>query len=536
MRRFRILYFLIFSAVTSLHLVLGNGTASSTEPATTTLWSPYAEWSLENSTYSGNPFDVVASATFVHHRSGETRTTEMFYDGGTSWKFRFTGTQTGTWTFTTSSSDSDLDGQSGTVTVMPNPNPEITGFLITQGNKFAVQVGEGELRGFLFNVYQENNKFPADFWDWNNDRNLDYIRTYPAEEWASRYLQEARTHGANTIWLALANQWFEVGVLDWHDLSSENPDLRTFDMLDRVITTAHKEGGRVHIWLWGDDASDRHWTPTGGPGGGINGVRDKRLQRYIAARLGPLPGWTMGYGFDLQEWVSESQVGEWARYMHEHLGWDHVLMARGRSHSELDAVSYSGLNHSYSSAASNLDSDKNRPHVFEERDYYQRSGNTMDVTRLHLWQYTLAGGHGGYWGIHHNWGSSYPNPEQMQTHFEFWLKNERFLLDMKRVAGADGYALMDDAKTHYVFYKEGSSAIELDLSAMIGPQPAVAVDTRKRYAEINLGVLNAARQTWQAPYQSDWAIAVGDFGSAFTPDSVPPAPPSGVRVIPLQED
>ena len=61
--------------------------------------APFMEWSLENPTFSGNPYDVIAAATFVHAGSGETRTTAMFYAGGTTRKFRFTGTRTGTWTF-----------------------------------------------------------------------------------------------------------------------------------------------------------------------------------------------------------------------------------------------------------------------------------------------------------------------------------------------------------------------------------------------------------------------------------------------------
>jgi hypothetical protein len=52
----------------------------------------------------------------------------------------------------------------------------------------------------------------------------------------------------------------------------------------------------------------------------------------------------------------------------------------------------------------------------------------------------------------------------------------------------------------------------MDLSGMSGSQSAIAVDTKLSYAEIDLGTLSATNQTWTAPYSSDWAIAVGDFG------------------------
>ncbi len=55
------------------------------------------DYSLTNPTWSDNPFDLVATVTFVHAK--ETRTTEMFYVGDNTWKFRFTGTRTGVWYF-----------------------------------------------------------------------------------------------------------------------------------------------------------------------------------------------------------------------------------------------------------------------------------------------------------------------------------------------------------------------------------------------------------------------------------------------------
>ena len=49
------------------------------------------------------------------------------------------------------------------------------------------------------------------------------------------------------------------------------------------------------------------------------------------------------------------------------------------------------------------------------------------------------------------------------------------------------------------------------LSGMASAQPAVAVDTKLSYAEIDLGTLSTTDQTWTASYVSDWAIAIGDF-------------------------
>jgi hypothetical protein len=98
-------------------------------------------------------------------------------------------------------------------------------------------------------------------------------------------------------------------------------------------------------------------------------------------------------------------------------------------------------------------------------------------------------------------------------------------LDMARATSlSDGYVLKTPANAYFVFYQEGTDAIRMDLSSMTRPAPAIAVDTQTAYAEIDLGILPVADQTWSAPYPSDWAVAVGDF-AALPPGTVPPAKP-----------
>jgi hypothetical protein len=481
---------------------------------TGTLWAPYLEWNIENPNYSGNPYDLIATVTFTHQRSSEMRQTQMYYDGSDTWKFRFTATRTGIWSFTTSSSDADLDGHTGTITIYSNPDPAVKGFLLPAGNKFARQVGEsGELEAFLFNVYQDNLAFPADYRDWQSGQTLDYIGTYPAEAWATAYLQMAREHGADVLFIALANQWLQAGALSYEEHSSQNPDPLTFEMLERVISTAHEQGGHLHIWLWGDE--QRKWTPIGLPGG-IGGAADRRLQRYIAARLGPLPGWSMSYGFDLHEWVTTGQVEAWGSYTHQHLGWPHLLTARTErsfvTPDNLDVYSIDArpTANFYNVAINSLNNAGSRPVLFERRFYHGRDNVwTMEATRRAIWQFTLAGGVGSLWGVHHSLGRGpYPNPEQLSTHRQFW--QGRFLLDMVPANElTDGYAMTNDLC--YVFYKEDATSILMKLSNMVGPQTAVAIDTKMAYTEIDLGTLLPANQIWHAPYRSDWAIAVGSF-------------------------
>jgi hypothetical protein len=479
-----------------------------------TLWTPFLEWEVGIGAidHIDNPFDVIAEVKFQHPDSGEVRSTQMFHDGDDSWRFRFAGTRTGEWTFATASREPALDGLSGRILIHPNPDPDARGFLTTQGNRFAIYSGEdGELQGRLYNVYMRHDA---------SERLSDYDRNperFAADVDAA--LNEVAEHGFDAVLVLMANNWFRYGRLrhDRHD--EENPDLAAFQALESLIVEAHARGLSAHIWAWGDE--HRLWTQRG-VDGGINGVADRRLQRYIAARLGALPGWTMSYGFDLEEWVTVDEVRDWHRFLKAHLGWPRLLMARespiGQPGSTFDLGEDKLDVHAHDERpdgdfyelAVALQDRGYVPVLAERRFLHTRDGVwDMDTTRRALWEFTMAGGMGAIWGVMWGGGPRYPEPGQLRVHGEFW--RDRFLLDLERAnALTDGLALRAPDDTRFVFYRAHSDAIEIDLSRMDAPRTAVAVDVRaQEYREIPLGELAARRQVWNAPHRSDWAIAVG---------------------------
>ena len=476
-----------------------------------TIWL-YEEWSLDNSSCEGNPFDVVARVKFSHDESGETRTTEMFYAGDGTWKFRFTATRSGRWDFETAGTDPELNGHSGAVTVRPNPNSKIKGFLTHKGNRFAVPLGDGgRLAAYRFNVYMSRRRFTGTI-----------IGLPEKPDDFRSYLDDAGKHGFDTVFVHVVNNWFRYGALKHSEHDSQNPDPKTFEVLEEAITAAHRRGCRVHIWAWGDES--RKWTPIGV--GGINGPADRRLQRYIAARLGPLPGWSMGYGFDLHEWTKGPQLDRWSEFLHERMGWDHLLCARGHKLPQRanNINSYDGFGRGvqltttahgpkdYREIVDDLQSDRARPHFYEERHSYLRDGFKLDMdgTRRLLWWQTMAGGMGGFYGFYPDSPHPYPNPEQLRCIRDFWRK--RFLLEMVRASGlTDGFCLKTPDDTRYVFYREKTDSVGANLSAARSPLRAVAVDTTKEYREIDLGLLRPADQTIRLPATSDWAVAVGRY-------------------------
>jgi hypothetical protein len=538
------------------------------------MWE-YQQWSLTNPSWSGNPYDVVATVTFVHTGSDAIHTTEMFYDGLNTWKFRFTGTRVGLWTFTTASRDPELNGQMGQVIVKPNPNPKIKGFLTHVGNKFAIMDRDAaDLKPYVYQVYMNQQDYEQQYthrsriWD-------DPIRKrYLIEP----YWDDTVDNGFQICFVALFYSWFKRGALDRkmvNALDVSGPDLDVFDALDYIIRYVHQRGGRVHIWAWGDQG--RRQIPNLLPGG-VLGSDHKRLMRYIAARLGPLPGWCMNFGFDTLELPQpESITSQWATYLNERMGWQHLLCARGWQNPAFGINSYAGFSGRYELTTTrngpigyeeirqDMESDRSKPHLYEERHTYNRFkyvdpdscrepgdgpdqyGNAdghacwpvklnsteqgrlnEDGSRRLIWREQMAGGMGGFFGhfsvrfnsygpFSQQCGCGY-HPESLKTAFrcfnDFWAKG-RFLFDMvvetKRVRRAIGHCLRTTDAKNFVFFIENANSVEIDLSKMPGPRQVIVVDAKKAYREIDKGRLSTGWQALDLGHTSDWAIAVGQF-------------------------
>lgn len=492
-----------------------------------TQWAPFVEWEVENESYEGNPFDVVATATFEHGRSGETRTTELFYAGDNTWKIRFCGTKPSRWTFRTESSDEDLNGLTGSVQI--NHNLSGYGFVTSDRSKWARQKGRTpRLEAFLpqYVMY----KHPLGIYE-DRERVGEDIQTFLID------------HGFTGFHVPVYCRWFDIEKdrASEIDVEDPNPDHRTFEVLEQFIKQVYDAGGVVHFWAWGDEA--RTQTPHKW---GLNGKADRRLQRYIAARLGPIPGWTMGYGFDLDEWVNEEQLGEWRDFMHEHMAWPHLLGGRhgdpnrGEDHSSaiswnkvLDYASFEHHQPTPEVYAAALAAVPDKPVFSEDRfrirqsDRYREKDYTEEMTRRGLWQSTMVGGVANIWGkldgqmdINMGFGASLPydNPHWVKTWSRFF--KGRFELNSKVVEDPlKGLVLRKEDAKRFVVYTEDAAVVEIDLSDLSSPLPVVAVDTKLPYLEVDLGYFKNVKNAWRAPYTSDWALAVGYFGQPY-PDSL----------------
>jgi len=538
------------------------------------MWE-YEEWSIANPSWNGNEYDVVATVTFTHADSALAHTTEMFYAGSNTWKFRFTGTRPGRWTFRTASRDPELNGHKGQVTVKPNPDPMIKGFLTHVGNRFAIMGRDDrDLQPYVYQVYMNQQDYEQQY----NHASRVWDDPVHRQHLVESYWNDTVDNGFKVYFVAMFYSWFQQGALDTNMLDSPGvftPDPEVFDALEYAIKYAHQRGGRTHIWAWGDQG--RKQTPNLLPGG-VLGDAHKRLMRYTAARLGPIPGWCMNFGFDTLELPNpEAITSQWANYLNERMGWKHMLCARGWKNSAFAINSYAGFSGRYELTTTkhgpagyneirhDLASDSSKPHLYEERHTYNRfkyvapgAGQepgdgpdqygmsdgyacwpvklssaeqarlNEDGSRRLIWWEQMAGGMGGFFGhfsvrfnsygpFSQNCGCGY-HPDSLKRAFrcfrDFWAK-DRFKFDMvvdaDRVRNGIGYCLRTRDYRNFIFFVENDGRVEIDLAGMPGAQRVIAVDAKQEYSEIPKGNVSAGWRRIDLGYSSDWAIAVGRF-------------------------
>jgi len=227
----------------------------------------------------------------------------------------------------------------------------------------------------------------------------------------------------------------EDDSLDTRNAGPEaRPDPAAFAVLEEFLVRAYRADAATHLWLWGSDTHRVGWggrSGTDGLGGGTSRAV-LRLYRYLAGRLGPIPGWSVGYGHDLQHWTDPAILQEWYDYQKRHLGgWAHPLGGRSdagdsrrddrvhRGRLEVDPGSsdavfwtggdYLGLYHyrvpyQWYRATLAFGAEHDLAVLQEDRfrvresEQFVAKDYTPDLTRRGLWHSMMAGGVGNIWG------------------------------------------------------------------------------------------------------------------------------------------
>ena len=119
--------------------------------------------SFPNHSYTGNPFLLEISATFVHRASGTSLTMPGYYDGDDTWRVAFMPTLVGRWTWVTRSTDADLDGQTGRLTAVESGHPGALRGDIDHPNKWRYADGPFVVPIGVFASAMLDDASPAEF-------------------------------------------------------------------------------------------------------------------------------------------------------------------------------------------------------------------------------------------------------------------------------------------------------------------------------------------------------------------------------------
>ncbi len=491
------------------------------ELATGYQWYPFIEWEITNPSAEGNPFDVMAKVIFTHDKTDDSITTHMFYDEDNIWKFRFTAKIPGDWFFTTISDDEILNGWTGKVSIKENPDKDAHGFMKSFGNKWG---WEGTEEAFVPQYVMGK-----------------YLRAYLSEDSIVniRMVEEdieefVNGHGFTGFHFSVEGDWFK----------DENPDPSIYRVLETFITRVHQLGGACHFWMW--------YRSTDALNGERMNDKDQRNLRYLSARLGPLPGWSISYGVDVEnKWISQEDLDEWKSFLEEHMGWDHFIGARvgydehGVSPAMLDEnfnapvgdeytwwlggdyIGYTSYRPLYDRYREVILHRPEKPSFEEDRfrlrniDRWDHKDYDEELTRRGLWHSAMAGGVANIWGnfVPHEEGINfrvlntlgskpYKNKEQIKTYSQFF--ENRFLKEFKSKRDEKSLVLYTPDYDKIIIYLENTDVINYENMHLKLDGPVIAVDTKSPYKEITVSV-KEGEINWKAPYKSDWALAAGNF-------------------------
>lgn len=228
------------------------------------------ETSLTARCASPNPYrDVAAEAVFVAPDGKATSPVPLFWDGGTTWKLRFSPDRTGSWTWRVKSADQGLDGQSGSFECVASRRRGSMQPMKDFPRHFQYQNGErmwfmGDTAWALFTDKVEEK----------HDRAA-----------AEEYLRVRAGQGFNVVHSMVLSEagWGNAGGLPFDDIAAEKLNPGYWQEMDRRVAYANEQGLVVGLTLaWGRKRKTDDEPFAWGRFPSLDAR--KRYARYVAAR------------------------------------------------------------------------------------------------------------------------------------------------------------------------------------------------------------------------------------------------------------
>jgi len=512
-------------------------TGGSAEGATVGKWRRHAV-SMQNNTYSGNPFELQVDATFTHLESGINLRLPGYYAGNNTWKIGFMPTMIGEWSFVTFSADPDLNGISGSITCVAF-----------------------ELPGML----KADNANPSK-WKFTDGP---YVipMAFRVEFFFEQASVEEFTSAANFLKDSVKGQMFETRLLDeagWyagrHDYIFEgnwqnhNFDLAVWDRMEERMEILTERGLGAHVMFYSDDA--------GQPGWGGQSKTEALVIRYVVARLAGYPIVFFNSGIDIAEYRSQSDINWFGSQIRSLDPYRHPVSSR-----------YGGGSGDYVMSGQTFDSrGYNTAEIDQMTGYFQISSvpvsmddawgenrgshpskdHTEHDIRRAFWKCLMAGGVG---GLVRGGGAGLPDDGyfsirtiESDLESEQWLKliNPFIQTKLGDTFGtmiptgslvSNAYCIADPDRTKLLYFTVGEhdtydanngGAISLKLSDLTGDYSADWFNPRIG-SETNAGIYSGSSDhTVTPPSSDDWVLLL------TRQTDIPPAAPTNLRIIDAQ--
>ena len=470
---------------------------------------------LDNTSYSSNPFELALDVTFTHTSSGTQLTLPGYYDGSNQWKIGFMPTKLGMWTYTTSSSDPDLNSQSGAINCVPSGH-----------------------RGLLAGDSRHTNKW----------KYADGGYVVPIGVFVSAMLDEATEQEWATMAdfiqdnnLQLLNFRISEHDLAFSNVSSLHMHLPRWQRLEERVEVLTERGIGIDIMLYTDDE--------GVPSYAAYSRTEQLLIRYTVARLASFPVVMFNTGIDIVEYRDQRWVDWYGQQVYALDPYGHPVSSRytgGSGRLRMSGQSYNSVGDRNSSIAKLLsayDPTDNIPASNNDNWREDLTGNINGHTRHDIrraaWKATVSGGMAFH--VRHKMGNTYGGllvssdryfnvgSIASQLDSEPWLKLVNpFVQDRlgdtfavmepapSLVNGAGGkYALADAARTKILYLLMGQNDrwdsgdggnITVKLEGLSGSYDATWFDPRTGGESPAGSLAGGGVHTVSPPSTDDWVL------------------------------
>ncbi len=260
------------------------GASEETHPATLTRFG-LGEFSFAAEGEYRNPYlELEAEATLLEPDGRTTRSVPLFWDGGRTWRFRFSPDKVGDWRWTVRSVDPGLAGRTGHFVCTPSALKGSIQAAADSPRHFEYQDGErlwflGDTAwALLCNNAEEENDRPH----------------------IEQYLRSRRRQGFNVVQVMMASEigWGNEGGPPWRNLAAQEINPAYFAVADSRIAFANEQGLVVGIAVaWAYKGRNEPYAWNRFP----DQAARERYARYVAARYAAYHTYFLVSG----EWDSE---------------------------------------------------------------------------------------------------------------------------------------------------------------------------------------------------------------------------------------